>query len=143
MVTSADCTKKYGTPDIHMERKEMVLWDIPTEINAGIPELPNRLYCNKDIVKPLEEAFQNVIDRDLACHIKSWDGCFNIRKKRGGSTYSLHSWAIAVDFNAAWNRFGAKPQMSLKVVKCFTDAGFEWGGTWSKKDGMHFQLKSI
>ena len=25
----------------------------------------------------------------------------------------------------------------------FTDAGFTWGGTWSRKDGMHFQLAKI
>lgn len=121
----------------------MILWDIPDDINQAIPELPNRLYCNKDLKEPLLKAFRNLIDRDLACHIMTWDGCFNIRLKRGGSTYSLHSWAIAIDINAAWNGFGDRPQMPKEVVKCFTDAGFEWGGTWSKPDGMHFQLKRI
>ena len=143
MVTSNDCIKKYGTPDIHMERKHLELWDIPAEINKAIPELPNRLYCNKALKAPFLLAFQNLIKQDLACQIMTWDGCFNIRKKKGGSTYSLHSWAIAIDINAAWNGFGATPQMPAEVVKCFTDAGFDWGGTWSKKDGMHFQLSKI
>lgn len=143
MVTSKNCADKYGNPDIHMERKHMELWDIPAEINKAIPELPNRLYLNKELKAPLLEAFKNLIERDLACWIMTWDGCFNIRKKRGGSTYSLHSWAIAIDINAAWNGFGAEPQMPLEVVKCFTDAGFDWGGTWAKKDGMHFQLSKI
>ena len=143
MVTSQDCIKKYGKPDITMERAHMILWDIPDDINKAIPELPNRLYCNKDLKEPLLKAFRNLIDRDLACHIMTWDGCFNIRLKRGGSTYSLHSWAIAIDINAAWNGFGDRPQMPKEVVKCFTDAGFEWGGTWSKPDGMHFPLTRI
>jgi len=143
MVRSADCIRKYGTPDINMERKHMVAWDIPADINAAIPELPNRTYCNKDLVKPLEEAFRNIIARDLACHIKTWDGCFNIRKTTGGVTFSLHSWGIAIDINAAWNGWKQQPQMPMELVKCFTDAGFEWGGTWTKKDGMHFQLKTI
>lgn len=143
MVTSTDCINKYGKPDINMERKHMELWDIPEDINKAIPELPNRLYCNKDIVKALEQAFRNIIERGLACHVMTWDGCFNIRKKRGASSWSLHSWAIAIDFNAAWNAFGAEPEMEPEVVKCFTDAGFEWGGTWTKKDGMHFQLAKI
>lgn len=115
-----------------MERKHLELWDIPDDINRAIPELPNRLYCNKDLKGPLEKAFRNLIDRDLACHIMTWDGCFNIRKKRGASSMSLHSWAIAIDINAAWNAFGAVPQMPAEVVKCFTDAGFDWGGTWTK-----------
>ncbi len=143
MVTSNDCIKKYGTPDINMERKHMQLWDIPDDINKAIPELPNRLYCNKDLIKPLEAAFRNIIKAGLECHIMTWDGCFNIRTKRGGITFSLHSWGIAIDINAAWNAFGAEPQMLLELVKCFTDAGFDWGGTWTKKDGMHFQLSKI
>ena len=144
MVTSADCIRKYGTPDINMERKHMVAWDIPEGIKKLIPELPNRVYCNKDLVQPLWQALQNLIKRDLACHIMTWDGCFNIRKKKGGSSYSLHSWGIAIDINAAWNGFREDPQMPLEVVKCFTDAGFEWGGYWEDpKDGMHFQLKTI
>ena len=48
-----------------------------------------------------------------------------------------------IDVNAAWNGFGKKPTLSKEFVKCFTDAGFDWAGTWSKPDGMHFQLKSI
>jgi len=36
-----------------------------------------------------------------------------------------------------------EPQLSKEFVNCFTLAGFDWGGTWTRKDGMHFQLKSI
>ena len=56
---------------------------------------------------------------------------------------SLHSWGVAIDVNAAWNGFGKKPTLSKEFVKCFTDAGFDWGGLWAKPDSMHFQLKSI
>jgi len=143
MVTSKDCIEKYGEPDINMERKHMELWDIPDDINEAIPEIPNKLYCNKDLIEPLEKALRNIIDRGLACYIHTWDGCFNIRKKRGLLSLSLHSWGIAIDINAAWNGLGKIPKMPKELVKCFTDAGFEWGGTWSRKDGMHFQLKSI
>jgi hypothetical protein len=33
--------------------------------------------------------------------------------------------------------------MSPELVACFKDAGFDWGGEWSKPDGMHFQLSAI
>ena len=56
---------------------------------------------------------------------------------------SLHSWGIAIDVNAAWNQLNMTPTLSPEFVKCFIDAGFDWGGTWQRKDGMHFQLKSI
>jgi hypothetical protein len=135
LLTSADCLKKYGPPELE---KSMVLWDVPAELEIGV--IPKRIYCNKDMVAPLTAAFQNLIKTGFVKELKTWDGCFNIRKKKLGSTPSLHSWGAAIDLNAAWNGFGAKPTLSAGFVKCFTDAGFTWGGTWSKPDGMHFQL---
>ena len=138
MVTSKQCYAKYGLPE---SEKFMKVWDVPASLEHGA--IPKRIYCNQDMVAPLTQAFKNVIDRGLVAQIKTWDGCFNIRSKRGATSMSLHSWGIAIDINAAWNRFGKPPTMSPELVKCFTDAGFEWGGTWSKPDGMHFQLARI
>ena len=66
-----------------------------------------------------------------------------LEKKRGLTSMSLHSWGIAIDVNAAWNGLNKPSTLSPGFVKCFTDAGFEWGGTWKRIDGMHFQLKKI
>lgn len=139
MVTSSQCLKKYGEPSI--DNKNLVLWDVPTILEIGM--IPKRIYCNKDLVLPLGKAFSNLINRGFVNEIKTWDGCFNIRKKRGLASMSLHSWGIAVDVNAFENGLGQTPKLSVGFVKCFTDAGFDWGGTWSRKDGMHFQLSKI
>ena len=139
MVTSAQCLKKYGEPS--QINPWLVLWDVPAELEIGV--IPKRIYCNKDLVKPLEQAFKNLIQTGFVSELKTWDGCFNIRKKRGLSSMSLHSWAIAIDVNAFENGLGVNPKLSQGFVKCFTDAGFDWGGTWQRKDGMHFQLSSI
>lgn len=138
MLTSAMCLKKYGDPE---KEAAMVVWDVPTELEIGV--IPKRVYCNRDMVKPLEQAFRNLIKTGFVKELKTWDGCFNIRKKRGAASSSLHSWGVAIDLNAAWNGFGKPPTLSPGFVKCFTDAGFDWGGVWSRPDGMHFQLKSI
>lgn len=143
MITSQQCLAKYGEPTPEMERRHMVLWDVPDDINKAIPAIPNKIYCHKLMVVPLEKAFRNLISSGIAAELKTWDGCFNIRKKRGLSSMSLHSWGLAIDVNAAWNQLNMKPTLSAKFVKSFTDAGFEWGGTWTRLDGMHFQLKSL
>jgi hypothetical protein len=138
MVTSAQALKKYGDPNL---QKSLVLFDVPTELEIGL--IPKRIYCNKDLVAPLTQAFKNLIATGHVKEIKTWDGCFNIRKKRGLTSMSLHSWGIAVDINAFENGLGKTPKLSSGFVKCFTDAGFDWGGTWTRKDGMHFQLSKI
>lgn len=143
MVTSAQCLKKWGDPTVTTnELKYMTVWDVPAHLEIGV--IPKKLYCNKEMIGPLMQAFSNIIDRGLINELKTWDGCFNVRKKRGLNSLSLHSWGIAIDINAAWNGLGKTPTMSAKLVKCFTDCGFEWGGTWKNRpDGMHFQLNRI
>lgn len=140
MVTSKQCLKKYGEPS--PSNPHLVLWDVPTSLEIGV--IPKRIYCNKDLVGPLQQAFENLIATGYVSELKTWDGCFNIRKKRGLSSMSLHSWAIAVDVNAFENGLGKTPKLSPGFVKCFKDAGFDWGGDWTtRKDGMHFQLATI
>ena len=142
MVTSAQCLKKWGDPTIVAnELKYMNVWDVPTHLEIGV--IPKKLYCNKQIVAPLTQAFTNLIDRKMIDELKTWDGCFNVRRKRGLKSLSLHSWGIAIDVNAAWNGLGKEPTLSKEFVQCFLDAGFDWGGTLRRKDGMHFQLKTI
>lgn len=138
LLTTLECFSRYGSPEYE---KHMILWVVPTELQIDV--IPKKIYCNKDMIAPLSKAFKNLIDTGRIKELKTWDGCFNIRKKRGADTPSLHSWGVAIDVNAAWNQFGKQPTMGAGFVKCFTDAGFEWGGTWTNPDGMHFQLKSF
>ena len=119
----------------------MILWDVPSELEIGV--IPKRIYCNKDMVGQLSNAFKKLIDTNCVDELKTWDGCFNIRKKRGLSSMSLHSWGLAVDVNAFENGLGQNPKLSKEFVECFTSSGFEWGGFWKRKDGMHFQLAKI
>jgi hypothetical protein len=139
MVTPAMALVKYGAPE---REKNMILWDIPDHLEVGV--IPKKLYCNKDLVEPLQAAICQLIDTGYIKELKTWDGCFNIRKQRGSlSKLSLHSWGIAIDVNAAWNGLGKQPTLSKGFVKCFTDNGFTWGGNWKRLDGMHFELSKL
>jgi hypothetical protein len=139
MITPDQCHEKFGIPETE---SSMILWDVPPALEIGV--LPNRLYCNKLMIQPLSRAFGNLIERGHFHELKTFDGCFQIRKQRGTrSTPSIHSWGLAIDVNATWNGLGKKPTLSAGFVSCFTDAGFDWGGTWRRTDGMHFQLAKI
>ena len=138
MLTSATALKRYGNPGLE---SAMVVWNVPPECQVGA--VPRRVYCNRDMVKPLERALRCVLKKGLGDKIRTWDGCFNIRKKRGARSQSLHSWGLAIDINASWNKMGQKPAQDPELIRCFTDNGFDWGGSWSHPDGMHFQLAEI
>ena len=53
MLTSAQCLKKYGSPQLE---RNMILWDVPTKYEIGV--IPKKIYCNKDMVAPLTKAFE-------------------------------------------------------------------------------------
>lgn len=150
MSTTAKLVKKYGNPTIDplsFERKHMISFDIPNDINAAIPALPNRIYCNKDLAKPLEKVLRALIEQGLHKEIKTWDGCFNIRKQRGSSVISTHAFGMAIDMNAAHNPFRhTREQCIAKGLIPFTK---EFVAVWEKNgwtslpsDLMHFQYTS-
>ena len=161
MIDSSDAYRLFGNPyTVWDEGLYMTIWNVPEYITQAIPAIPRRIYCHRQMVQPLEMAFRYVIYRGLADQIKTWDGCFQVRPIRGYAKtvnhaleegrlkdamryMSIHSWGLAIDINAAWNGLGREPEMSEELVKCFEDAGFDWGGRWARKDGMHFQLSEI
>jgi len=157
MVNSQQCFEKYGFPG--KVKGHMIMWDVPSKYE--INQIPAKIFCNKDLVAPLGAAFENLIQTNCITEVCTFDGCFNVRPIRGYEDeynsavtrgdleeavkfLSLHAWAIAVDFNAFENQLGTKGKFSPEFVKCFTDAGFDWGGHFrSRLDPMHFQLAQI
>ena len=81
--------------------------------------------------------------RELARIDDTWKvQTFACRPIRGSSSYSKHSYGIAVDIKPGLNpmrddgalytdfdKFGVKDGMEF--VKAWTDAGFRWGAVWS------------
>ena len=141
LLTSVDCLKKYGNPN---KANNMTLWVIPADIVKATPAFAKqkKIYMNVDMKAPLEKALRNAMAAGVASEIVEYNGCFNIRQKRSTGSWSLHSWGVAIDINAKTNGWGKKPTMSAKLVKCFKDAGFDWGGDWKFADGMHFQAST-
>lgn len=155
MIKGTDCFNKYGHPDLHTG---LQMWTVPAHLRKS--PIPAKLYLNKDMIGPLTQALENLMERGFIAELKTWDGIFNIRPIRGYEMkyealmaagdeatairyLSIHSWAIALDVNAATNGLGKTPTLSPGFVLCFKDAGFDWGGDWARKDGMHFQLAKL
>jgi len=157
MSSSVTMWAKLGNPFNPSFKRNLVMWDVPADMEIGV--IPKRIYCHKSLVKPLEQAFRALIASGRVKELKTWDGCYNPRPIRGfekqwrrfmasgnpkgGARYlSTHAWGMAIDVNAFENGLGKKPKLSAGFVKCFTDAGFVWGGNFARLDGMHFELKT-
>ena len=74
--------------------------------------------------------------------IKTYDGCFNIRKVRGGNRPSLHAWGLAIDINAGEFPLGSHAHQHPVLVRAFTAEGFFNGAKFHRPDPMHFQYSA-
>jgi hypothetical protein len=131
----------------------MKVWVVPVDIREAIPALPARIYLNQVIEAPLEATLRELIVKGLHREIRTYDGCFVVRKQRGSNAISTHSFGLAIDLNAAWNPLvrGVTPatRKRLRAEKVtfsedFLDVwrkhGWNCGADWiTLLDGMHFQ----
>jgi len=100
-----------------------------------------RFRCHKRLAPILGEVFGQIAERGVESQITSFGGCYAFRPQRGASKLSAHCWGIAIDLNPQTNAMGTAGTMDRGVVEAFTEAGFEWGGSWTaRRDPMHFQF---
>jgi hypothetical protein len=101
--------------------------------------------------------FKGVFD-DLLAHygyeklvelgIDLFGGCFAYRKMRGGSSWSKHSWGIAIDLDPVRNQLHetsrtarfARPEYK-PMIDIFYKHGFIGLGPEKNFDFMHFEIK--
>ena len=88
--------------------------------------------------------WKELVARRLHTRLRTYDGAVTYRHMlwNYANPVSLHAYAAAVDFDAAWNRYGlprAQMQIDPEVVQCFCECGWHAGYFWNPTDGMHLQ----
>jgi hypothetical protein len=108
-----------------------------TQMPAGPGGKMINVTCNKQIAERMKAAFEEVKAKGLSDQIKSFDGSYNNRNKRGGTTKSVHAWGIAFDVNASQNPMGSTHQTAgqKQLAAIFEKYGFYQ----LPNDPMHFQ----
>lgn len=94
--------------------------------------------------------FAEVERQGLKDRILTYDGGFYARMIRGSKTsLSNHAFGSAIDINAEWNGLGREPaklgQLGslVELVPIAHRFGLYWGGNFSRKDGMHFEVSKV
>lgn len=156
MKTSTQFQKEYGIPNatglgyltpIELPYPMRLAWDLKTTVK--------RMYCHKAIAQPLEAVFDEILqvyglDKIKELGIDLFGGCFNFRKMRGGSSYSVHAWGLAIDLDPVRNQLKetsrtarfARPEYKA-MIDIFYKHGFVSLGREKNYDWMHFQWEKF
>jgi len=147
--TDHQMLRKYG----HVGTRQTVLnlpypmrldWDLNTPIH--------RVTCHTLFAGPLAAALETIRDsyppEDLRTYgLDRFGGILNVRKKRGGTTWSAHAWGTAIDLWPSANQLHWKKNRAVfarpeygAMRQAFADAGLMSLGTCFDFDWMHFQL---
>ena len=99
--------------------------------------------CNKHVAASLGRVLAEISAGPHAGILEEYAGCFNFRKKRGGTSYSLHAYGAAIDFdpgsNAMRDSWPMRATMPLEVMEAFAREGWKSAGAWWGYDAMHFE----
>lgn len=111
--------------------------------------------CHEKVADSIVRVLTRVVDHygedkidELGLNM--WGGCLNVRKMRGGTQWSTHSWGIAIDWDPTHNslhmhrdtaRF-AKPEYEM-WWKLWEDEGWNSLGRVKNYDWMHVQAARI
>jgi len=85
---------------IQLPYRHRLAWNLTTTIQS--------FSCHERVHDSLKRVLERVLDHYGAQRIQElrldlWGGCLNVRKKRGGTRWSLHSWGVAVDYDPSHN----------------------------------------
>ena len=111
--------------------------------------------CHEKVHDSLHRVLSRVLDNYglegiRRLHLDVWGGCLNIRKMRGGTRYSMHSWGIAVDYDPERNRLKwgrdratfAKPEYDT-WWRLWEEEGWVSLGRARNFDWMHIQAAKL
>lgn len=150
--TEAKVFDFYGEPG---ENQVKCVLPFPMKIAWDLSKSVNSYSCHKLVKEPMEEIWNKVLEEYGLEEIKRlrldvFGGCLNMRQKRGGTSWSMHSWGIAVDIDPERNGLKTKkPLASLskpeydKFWEIVESTGAVSLGRKKDFDWMHFQFARI
>lgn len=139
--------KGTGQTMLTLPYRMRLAWDLGSPVT--------RFTCHKKVSENLERIFARTVDHYGLDEIQRlrldlFGGCLNVRKMRGGSAWSIHSWGCAVDIDPEHNQLKFKrAQATLDnpeydpFWRFVYDEGAIGLGRERDYDWMHFQFARL
>lgn len=150
----SQCLKLFGNPtEKGWAAKNIAYVTPPFAMSMG--NIPiSKIKINKVAEASLKAVLNDIwiaCDKSQAkvakAHADRFSGDWVVRPMRGGTAPSMHSFALAIDLDAANNPLGAINTFFMPgslVPTVFKDHGWVWGGDWrTRRDGMHYQYAKV
>ena len=147
---TADIITQFGEPG-DTDNFEYITLPYPMRIAWDTTKSVNKVLVHKKAAVSLLKVFKDLLahygyDRIKELEIDLFGGCYNLRQMRGGSDWSVHSWALAIDLNPSENQLRetretatfARPEYK-PMIDIFYRHGWYSLGVEKNYDWMHFQ----
>ncbi|WP_295455735.1 M15 family metallopeptidase [uncultured Thiodictyon sp.] len=147
-----ELVKFYGEPGKHQVSMKL---PYPHRLAWDIDKVVNSFSCHEKVHDSLGRVLKRVHEhygqeRIHALHLDLWGGCLNVRKMRGGSNWSMHSWGIAIDYDPEHNQLKwgkdrarlAKPEYAV-WWQLWEEEGWLSLGRTRNYDWMHVQAARL
>lgn len=150
-----DMEKKFGPAGgpqctrgkVHLPYEMVLAWDTSSPVST--------ISCHEMVALSIERTLMRIASvyspeeiRTLGFHL--FGGCFNFRKKRGGSTLSTHAYGVALDFDPErnqlkWGRDRARlaKDDAIPWWRCWEAEGWTSLGRARNFDWMHVQAPGL
>ena len=150
--TQAECRSFYG--NVGENQKKLIL-PFPMVLAWDLKETVLSYSCHEKVHDAMLRIWNRTFDhygmeKIKELHLNYFGGCLNVRKMRGGSNWSMHSWGIAVDIDPDRNELKTpwkKSQMSKPEYAPFVQFWYDEGainlGKEADMDSMHHQFARL
>lgn len=148
----ADVRKFYGEPG---ENQTMLVSPYPLYLDWEVATQVTKFSIHEKVHDAALRAMNRILDAYGLAEIHrlgldQFGGCLNVRKMRNSRTLSMHSWGIAIDWDADRNPLRATSQTAEfakpaydKFLDLWEDEGFISLGRARNYDWMHVQAARL
>jgi predicted DNA-binding antitoxin AbrB/MazE fold protein len=138
--SQAELTQFYGKPGDESQLVNLPVEDLDVFYEG---KKVKTIRCHKKVSASLRRILEKIQKSKHNIILRKYDGCYNNRSMRGGSTPSLHARGAAIDFDAANNgnhtSWPNAATMPFEVMEIFAKEGWIAAGAFWGRDAMHFQ----